>query len=544
VERVREAEEQQEEAVAAAVTAPARPGVGTPAAVLALQRTAGNRATRAVLARQPTGSGGGTKTAPKRRQVVAIMGADRAGDPNQFYTAALRYWKAHRPTATFVTDERHLAGLLDWINANVGAQERLDELVIVSHANEDGTLSFGLDAADADHHLSFPELRDAVKDGKKLASVGPRVDVNTKIRIKGCDIGRSKEMVDLVDRAFGGAGVVSAPTHEQGYDFDPEIARDIQRTYENRIRTEVEAANPMPAEVPKPGKKATADELKAYRAAIAERQKALKARTAAIAAGIKSRRHEALEMAEKMGTVESFSGPMFQRPGDQPFTADDLQPQVDALYGHLSEDQRKALVKRLVARDARPAAQQRAQGTFTQQGQRVDQRLETVTFPDPQTLAEAKAVYGQAFRESHFTAKAFKSASRTTQKGGFRVEVTIEGRFTPPGEAAFDGEMNLSAPFDDQGAKTVVPDDATLMAKAKARTAVPGKYTWAVAETHARNGMTTRAATGTRVIAYLHHGSLDRSAHDHFIRSENDPRFYAKSTYGDPPPPPPPKKKP
>jgi hypothetical protein len=543
VERLRDEQAQDQVATEAPVAVPVLPGLGSPAAVLALQRAAGNRATGTVLARQPAPQTvDQAKTAPptqKRRTIVAIMGADRAGDPNEFYTYALRYWRAHREGATFVTDQRHLAGLLGWITTNVSATERIDELVIVSHANEDGTLSFGLDAADADSRLTFAELRDALKAGK-LPKVGDRVDAATKIRIKGCDIGRSKEMVDMVDAAFGGAGVVTAPTHEQHYEFDPTIARDAQRVREARIRTEVEAANPMPAEVPKPGKKATADEMKAYRAAVAERAKAVKARSAAIATGIKDRQHEATEMAEKMGTVEAFSGPMFQRPGSKLFTEDELRPQIDKLYGHLSETQRKSIATRLVATDRRPLAQQVSQRTFSQHGQRVDRLVDDITFPDPKNLSEALAVYGKDYREGHFAPKAVKSSGRPTQKGGFRVEIVLEGRFTKPGEDAFDGEWTSSAPWDADGKESVVPDDATLLAKAKARTAVPDKYTWTMEETHAK-GMTTRAAVGTRVIAYLHHESLNASPHDWFSRPESDPSFFATSTFA-PAPPTPPKK--
>jgi hypothetical protein len=540
VERVHDEQAQEEVAVAPApAAAPVVWGARSPAAVLALQRAAGNRATGLVLAREPTAEAAKTKTAApvaKRRRIVAIMGADRSGDPNQFYTYALRYWKAHMEDATFVTDQRHLSGLLDWIKGNVGADERIGDLVIVSHANEDGTLSFGLDAADADGHLTFAELRDAVKGGK-LPQVGDRVDASTRIRIKGCDIGRSKEMVDMVDAAFGGAGVVTAPTHEQHYEFDPTIAADTQRVYEARIRKEVEDANPMPAEVPKPAKGASKDDLNAYRTAVAERQKAVKARAAAIAAGVKARQHEATEMAEKMGTVEAFSGPMFQRPGSTLFKEDELRPQIDQLYGHLSEAQRASLAKRLVAPDQRPRAQQEAQRTFSQHGQRVDRLVSDITFPDPKDLKEALAVYGKDYRDNHFSPKSVKSTSRPTQKGGFRVEMVLEGRFSKPGEEPYDGEWTSSAPWDDDGKETVVPDDATLLAKAKARTAVPDKYTWTVEETHAK-GMTTRAAVGTRVIAYLHHESLNRSPHDWFTRSENDKQFFATSTFAPPPPPP------
>jgi len=39
------------------------------------------------------------------------------------------------------------------------------------------------------------------------------------------------------------------------------------------------------------------------------------------------------------------------------------------------------------------------------------------------------------------------------------------------------------------------------------------------------------------VIAYLHHGSLNVSPHDHFNRPETDPNFYATSRFAPPPPP-------
>ena len=47
-----------------------------------------------------------------------------------------------------------------------------------------------------------------------------KVDKDTQIIIRGCNIGRSKLMLDQLDKAFGGASKVSAPTHEQGYGPD------------------------------------------------------------------------------------------------------------------------------------------------------------------------------------------------------------------------------------------------------------------------------------------------------------------------------------
>jgi hypothetical protein len=59
-----------------------------------------------------------------------------------------------------------------------------------------------------------------------------------------------------------------------------------------------------------------------------------------------------------------------------------------------------------------------------------------------------------------------------------------------------------------------------------------------VRERHATTGKTTKEVVAERVIAYLHHASLDPSQHEHFAWPENDPRFFATSTLTSPAPPP------
>lgn len=454
------------------------------------------------------------------------MGADRRGDPNRFYSAALRYWRAHRPNATFVTDRRDLSDLLSWVRANVRENEPIGELFIVSHANEDGTLSFGLNAADQDAHLSFSELREALA-GRALPQLGRRVDNLTRIHIKGCDIGRSQEMIELVDRAFGGAGTVTAPTHEQGYGWDPQLAARGRRAAQDRIRREVEAANPEPPPVD-PTLTGPA-RARAQR----ERQRALAERRRTIQQQMRARGSEVQAAAELAGTIEEFSGPMFQRSGDQLFTIDELRREVDRAYPHLTAAQRASLAGRLAARDRRSPAQQRSQGTFRQTGQRVDRRTETFAFPEPRTLAEAQRVYGGSFRTNRFTPRSVRS-ERVPRRGGFRVRTVVQGRFRPRGEDPYDGEMTFTAPFDDQGNETIAPSNAALLATARSRVATPQKYRWTVTEDHGANGRTTLKATGDRVIAYLHHVSLNVTPHEHFTAPITDPRFFATSTFAPP----------
>lgn len=498
--------------------------------VLELQRAVGNRATTGLLLRQPTTTTPPPppQTAPPpppapRRDFVFLMGADRAGDPNQFYHAARRYWTAHLPNATLVDNQRSLVDLLSWINANVTTSAPVGQMIVVSHANEDGTLSFGLDAADPDHHLSFPELRGAVTGGT-LPQLAGQIDAQSQIHIKGCDIGRSQQMIDMVGQAFGNQAVVTAPTHEQGYGFDSALRDRAITDARASIWAHVEAAHPEPPAV---------DPTLTGRdraAAVRERARAMTQRRRAIAADMATHAAEISAAGEVTGTIEEFSGPMFQRPGGQVYTRDELRAEVDRLYPHLSDDERASLARRLAAADRRTAAQQRAQGTFSQQGQRVDRRTQSFTFPEPRTIAEVQRIYGAGFRTDHFTPRAISTNERQPQTGGgFRVHTVVEGRFTVPHEDPQDGHEDLDAPVDDAGNAAVVPDDATLLAQARANVASPDKFTWTVEETHATTGMTTRTAVGVRVIAYLHHGSLNVTEHEHFTAPLTDTRFYAVS---------------
>jgi hypothetical protein len=459
-------------------------------------------------------AGGGPAT--PRKDYVFIMGKDRRGTGNPFYTLAERYFRAHLPAAQFETSTRNLADLLSWISTNV--KDPIGNIYIVSHANEDGTLSFALNSADADARTSVPELRGALHPAgggaSSFANVKKQIDSKTKIHIKGCDIGRTQEMVELLDEAFGGAGTVTAPTHEQVFGTDPQLEKEARA----KFKADVESHHPMPAPVD-PSLKGK-DKIQA----TADRQKALKHRQEQIKAEMTARKAEGDKLAEEANTYEAFSGPMFQRPGTKLYTESEIKPQVDALYTQLSDKQRAGIVKGLIAADPRSAAVANANGTFQQKGQRVYKRTTlSYTMEDPQTAAEANALYAKGFREEHFRATGDPIVTRTPTTGGFTVSVSVPGKQTEPGGKPQDHTMTMSY-------SGTIPNDASLLADGKKTVPNPDRYAWRVASTHAR-GKTTRQVIGERVVAYLHHQSLDPSAHQHFDRPESDPRFFATSTF-------------
>jgi hypothetical protein len=487
------------------------------ARVADVQRSAGNRATAKLLRdlRDDQGGGGGGGPAA-RRSFVFIMGADRGG----FYSFATRYWRAHRPDAVFVTRPRSLAALLAWIRTNVPEDERMGELVIVSHANEDGTLSFGLNDRDRDGHLSFHELSEALANGA-LPQVGPRIDAQTRINIKGCDIGRSPEMLNLVDRAFGGLGVVTAPTHEQEYGIDSVLRDRAIAEATERIRAEVEAENPEPEAI---DPTLTGRER---RQAQQARTRALSVRRRAIAAEMRRRRGEIRQAGELAMTFEAFSGPMFQRPGADLFTEEELRARVDALYPHLSERQRESLARRLAARDRRSGAVQRRQGTFRQTGMRLDHREPFVfTHSEPADENEARRAYASTLRRNRLTLTEFEIERRPVGDDGFTTHAEIKGEVRRRGREP--QEMTFTV---DSSPEHPIPTDDSMLAQARERVANPEKFSWRLDTVHRSDGTTRRTVIAERVISYLHHGSLDVSAHEHFIRPESDTTFFAHSSF-------------
>jgi hypothetical protein len=149
--------------------------------------------------------------------VVFIMGVDRNPRRNPFYREAVKYFKAAMPNATLVNDDRHrsLESVFDYLRDR---GELVANLYLVSHANEDGTLSFKLRQSDrnADPHVQYGHLATALSKEAGLFQLPKGViDRNTRIYVKGCNIGRSTRMLDALDQAFGGEGTVVAPTHKQ-----------------------------------------------------------------------------------------------------------------------------------------------------------------------------------------------------------------------------------------------------------------------------------------------------------------------------------------
>jgi hypothetical protein len=458
-----------------------------------LQHTTGNQSVIRQIQRAPEAGGrpaapGGQPANPARprRDYVFILGS------GGFFTGAYRYFQGYAPNATFIRSKRSLTAVLAWVRDNVS--EPIGNLYIVSHGNEDGTLTFG-----GGRRLSVSDLRSQLHPGNGVVSTLPeltnQVDAQTRIHIKGCNIGRNQVMVELIDEAFGGAGTVTAPTHEQEYGYDLRLERKAMR----RASAAVRARHPLPPPVD-PHLRGSA-----RRQALRRRRQALRQRQRAITAELKV-------IGRRASTHEALSGPMFQRPGTQLYTADELAPEVNRLYSHLTQAQRRSLVRRLVAADRRSARVAYRKKTIGQHGQRAYQEtvIRPSTFDDPQNEAEALRLVRRRLPR--------RLGNLLTQFTGRLLVVTYtRGR----------RHYRYEAHFPD------VPDEAALRQRGRGYLPNPDRYTIRVIRQR-RNGRTRLRVVAERVVAYIHHGSLNVSPREYFRPPMTNREFYARSTYTPP----------
>lgn len=246
----------------------------------------------------------------ERKSYVFIMGADRPHTNNPFYTVALRYFHAHYPSAVFVTDKRTLTEVLTYVGA---LDEPVGTMYLVAHANEDGTLSFGLDSTDRDARTDANELREALhpaSGASRLPSVNGNIDAASTISIKGCNIGQSQTMVELVDEAFGGAGTVVAPKYEQAFGVEPRFGVVERQRVEHEIRISAEHDQQK------------AEFLREYEERFVEREQ----------------------------TTEGLSGPHIERPGTRLFTAAEINAEIAATFSDLPAAERRTFARQLAKR--------------------------------------------------------------------------------------------------------------------------------------------------------------------------------------------------
>jgi len=183
---------------------------------------------------------------------VFIMGTDKKGAPLQkrFYQGAENFF---RLKMHFPKDWIHLAKDVGKIISNkITFIELLDNILdlkksfkhiyIVSHSDVVGALIFPFDGTRNERGklklTDWYALSEASKNGTlahRSEMLSKHLTPSNSIRIRGCNIGRNSDMLDLLATFFGGNCTVSAPVHKQVYQYkpvtNPRKAWQLFRTY-------------------------------------------------------------------------------------------------------------------------------------------------------------------------------------------------------------------------------------------------------------------------------------------------------------------------
>ncbi len=178
--------------------------------------------------------------APEEREnITFIMGLEPPGADNPFYTSATAHFTIN-PRGETHTDLRTLQEVRDYLEAHAPSNGHpWGEVNIIIHGNEEGGMSIPVRALQpgedpGTHQVSLNTLGDAVSSGNFAPLSNEVMDALSTLRIRGCAIGRSDPMLDLLSRAFGGQDLqrptVIAPRHLQGYSHAPRNWHPTQGT--------------------------------------------------------------------------------------------------------------------------------------------------------------------------------------------------------------------------------------------------------------------------------------------------------------------------
>jgi hypothetical protein len=154
------------------------------------------------------------RTLASREDIVFILGA---GD--DFYTSATRYFNF--VGARVIRNLRSLLEVRDWLNANRPNNGLpWGDVSIVVHANLEGQMEAPVEPGGK--RVTPDRLRTAIQNQSFRALPDEVLDNASRIRIRGCALGRNQQILELLRSAFGGneeSPHVYAPVHLQSYEY-------------------------------------------------------------------------------------------------------------------------------------------------------------------------------------------------------------------------------------------------------------------------------------------------------------------------------------
>ena len=144
--------------------------------------------------------------AKRRRVITFIMGPDTDG----FYDSAKKYWSSRKRADRVIATARSFAGIIAYLSkaANKPKNNKpWGEINIVVHGSALGAdmqIRRGSKESTTIRTLQNAINKSAIKKSAIKALPNTIVDNRTSINLHGCEIGQSKQLLQLISLAFGG----------------------------------------------------------------------------------------------------------------------------------------------------------------------------------------------------------------------------------------------------------------------------------------------------------------------------------------------------
>ncbi len=161
-------------------------------------------------------------TGQENRAIITFITSDDEEDP--YYREAMRYWEVRADSILTYTS---LQRIFEYLNTHAlpGGQP-WGQINIVAHGMGQ-QWQMGLLYTDRAEWVTPSMIRDRVGHGSLTAPPEERIDSNTSIILRGCQLGRNQDMLDAVRELFGGRCKVLAPRYIQTYQRHDETMREL-----------------------------------------------------------------------------------------------------------------------------------------------------------------------------------------------------------------------------------------------------------------------------------------------------------------------------
>lgn len=133
--------------------------------------------------------------------------------PDDSFGQNAEYYIIARPDTEVIDTSRSLKNNLSIIISGDEVNNTINDIIIVSHASGEVALFLKLNDDDQNDNIEYYELCEYISKEDRPKVTDRYIKNDSSIHIRGCNVGREKRFLKLLQQLFGGEVTVTAPRH-------------------------------------------------------------------------------------------------------------------------------------------------------------------------------------------------------------------------------------------------------------------------------------------------------------------------------------------